>query len=88
MNVLLTPELEKYVHDQINSGMYISATEVVRESLRIMRTHEDLQQKRIAELNDSIGTGMKQLQSGQKIEGKISLQKMKAKIDLIAFGNE
>jgi len=66
----------------------ISTTEVVIESLRIMRTHGDLQQKRIAELNDSIEVGMKQLQSGQKIEGKINLQKMKAKIDLIAFGNE
>ncbi|PIZ03591.1 MAG: hypothetical protein COY58_08555 [Gammaproteobacteria bacterium CG_4_10_14_0_8_um_filter_38_16] len=66
----------------------ISTTEVVMESLRIMRTHGDLQQKRIAELNDSIEVGMKQLQSGQKIEGKINLQKMKAKIDLIAFGNE
>ena len=86
MNVSLTPELEKYVHDKVNGGMYTSASEVVRESLRIMHSYEDLQQKRIAELNDSITIGMKQLQSGQKIEGEVSRQKMKAKIDLIAKG--
>ena len=84
MNVSLTPELEKYVDDKVKSGMYISATEVVRESLRIMRSYEDLQQKRVAELNDSIETGMKQLQSGQKIEGEVSRQKMKMKINRIA----
>ena len=86
MNVSLTPELEKYVHDKVNGGMYTSASEVVRESLRIMHSYEDLQQKRIAELNDAIGIGMRQLQVGQKIEGKVSRQKMKAKIDLIAKG--
>lgn len=86
MNVSLTPELEKYVHDKVSGGMYTSASEVVRESLRIMHAHEDLQQKRIAELNDSITIGMKQLQSGQKIEGKVSHKNMKAKIDRIAKG--
>ncbi len=86
MNVSLTPELEKYVHDKVSGGMYTSASEVVRESLRIMHSYEDLQQKRIAELNDAIGIGMKQLQGGQKIEGKVSRKKIKAKIDLIAKG--
>ncbi len=86
MNVSLTPELEKYVHDKVSGGMYTSASEVVRESLRIMHNYEDLQQKRIAELNDAITIGMKQLQNGQKIEGSASRQNMKAKIDKIAKG--
>ena len=86
MNVSLTPELEKYVHDKVDGGMYTSASEVIRESLRIMHSYEDLQQKRIAELHDAITIGMKQLQSGQKIEGQISREKMKAKIDLISKG--
>lgn len=84
MNIALTPELEKYVHDKVNGDMYTSFSEVARESLRIMRAHEDFQQKRVAELNNSITIGMKQLQSGQKIEGEASRQKMKMKIDRIS----
>lgn len=61
MNVSLTPELEKYVHNKVSGGMYTSASEVIRESLHIMHSYEDLQQKRIMELNDAIAVGMKQL---------------------------
>jgi antitoxin ParD1/3/4 len=31
MNISLTPELEEFVQDKVNSGMYKSASEVVRE---------------------------------------------------------
>lgn len=67
MNISLTPEFEKYIQDKVNSGMYTSASEVVRESLRIMHTYEDLQKQRVTELNDAIAIGMQQLKSGHKI---------------------
>ena len=34
MNVNLTPELVKFVHDKVKAGRYNSASEVVRELLR------------------------------------------------------
>lgn len=36
MNVSLTPELEKFVQDKVESGRYTSASEVVREALRLL----------------------------------------------------
>lgn len=84
MNISLTKELEKYVQDKVKAGMYTSASEVVRESLRIMHTYEDLQKQRVAQLNDAIAVGMQQLQRGQKVEGKKSLQKMKNKLQKLA----
>lgn len=86
MNVSLTPELEKYVHDKVSGGMYTSASEVVRESLRVMHSVEDLQKKRIQELDDSIAISMQQIQRGQKIAGDVSYKKMKNKIKQIAEG--
>ena len=47
MNISLTPELEKYINEKVDSGLYTSASEVVRESLRLMHTHDDLQKQRI-----------------------------------------
>lgn len=38
LNVSLTPELESYVREQVEAGGYASASEVVRESLRL---HQD-----------------------------------------------
>lgn len=84
MNVSLTPELEKFVQEKVNSGMYTSASEVVRESLRLLHTHDDLQAQRIKQLNQAIEVGLQQLNSGKKIPVKESFNRMKDKIEKIA----
>lgn len=86
MNISLTPELEKYVHDKVNCGLYTSASEVVRESLRIMHTYEDLQKQRISQLGEAIDLGMRQLRQGKKTAGRSSYLKMKNKISKITKG--
>jgi antitoxin ParD1/3/4 len=40
MNVSLTPELERMVNDRVRSGMYQTASEVVREALRILKERD------------------------------------------------
>lgn len=37
--------------------MYTSASEVIRESLRFLHTHDDLQSQRISQLNQAIDIG-------------------------------
>lgn len=83
MNISLTPELEKFIQDKVAGGMYTSASEVIRESLRLMHAYEYLQKQRIAELNQAINIGMNQLQQKQSVDVKTSHEKMKRKIDSI-----
>ncbi|MEX2628850.1 MAG: type II toxin-antitoxin system ParD family antitoxin [Tistlia sp.] len=40
MKVSLTPELERFVAEQVTSGLYRSASEVVRASLRLLEQAE------------------------------------------------
>ena len=40
MNVSLTPELEQFVSAKVQSGRYNSASEVVREALRLLEEHD------------------------------------------------
>jgi antitoxin ParD1/3/4 len=44
MNVSLTPDLERFVREKVDSGLYNSASEVVREALRLLvaRDREEL----------------------------------------------
>lgn len=42
MNVNLTPELVKFVQEKVQSGLYNSASEVVREALRLMQERDTL----------------------------------------------
>lgn len=40
MNVSLTPELERLVNEKVESGLYQTASEVVREALRLMKERD------------------------------------------------
>ncbi|UCE33025.1 MAG: type II toxin-antitoxin system ParD family antitoxin [Burkholderiales bacterium] len=61
MNVNLTPRLEEMVRAKVASGMYTSASEVVREALRLMDEHDRL---RAAKLDQSREESRRGLASG------------------------
>ena len=51
MNVSLTAKLEKFVSSKVKSGRYNSASEVVREALRLLEEHEQARNVQLAEFN-------------------------------------
>jgi antitoxin ParD1/3/4 len=58
MNVSLTSELEQYVQEKVASGLYYSASEVIREGLRLLKEREQFQQVRLQELQRDIQAGL------------------------------
>ncbi len=76
MNVSLTPELEQYVQEKVSSGLYYSASEVIREGLRLLREREQLQQIRLQELRQDIQAG---LDSGEATPLNMQTVKEKAR---------
>lgn len=70
MNVSLTPELENLVHEKVQSGLYISASEVVREGLRLLQERDSVQQRRLEELRREIAIGIEQLERGECVDGE------------------
>ncbi|TXS90835.1 type II toxin-antitoxin system ParD family antitoxin [Parahaliea maris] len=68
MHVSLTPELEAIVKTKVESGMYNNASEVVREALRFVETHEAwLREWKTAELRRQVQIGLSQLDAGESI---------------------
>jgi antitoxin ParD1/3/4 len=65
MNVSLTPELETLIHEKVESGLYTSASEVVREALRLLRERDELQRQRLDQLRREIAVGLEQLDRGE-----------------------
>lgn len=58
MNVNLTPELETLVRRKVASGMYTSASEVVREALRLMDEQDQLRAVRLDQLRQDVRKGL------------------------------
>lgn len=70
MNVSLTKELEAFVSRKVKSGRYTSASEVIREGLRLLE--ETDQRKRFSfgtldELEGKLVAGVEQLNRGEGI---------------------
>ena len=45
MNVSLTPELERLVNEKVESGLYQTASEVVREALRLLKERDNAREQ-------------------------------------------
>jgi antitoxin ParD1/3/4 len=65
MNVSLTPELEAFIDARVRSGFYHSASEVIREALRLLAEQDALKQKRLDRLTAEIDEGLADLRAGR-----------------------
>lgn len=68
MHISLTPELESRVKAKVESGLYNNASEVIREALRFMETHEDwIHEIKLIRLREQLKVGVDQLDRGEGI---------------------
>jgi antitoxin ParD1/3/4 len=67
MNVSLTPQLERLVQEKVESGLYNSASEVIREALRLLLEQDELRRLRREELKRQIMVGIEQLNEGRTV---------------------
>jgi antitoxin ParD1/3/4 len=58
MNVNLSPQLEAMVKAKVASGLYTSASEVVREALRLMEQQDQLRSLQLQQLRYDIQEGL------------------------------
>jgi antitoxin ParD1/3/4 len=79
MNVSLTPELEKLVASKVQSGRYQSASEVIREGLRLLDDQDRLRNAQLDEVRRKIQIGIDQLDGGEGIDGGTVLAELKQK---------
>ena len=69
MNVSLTPELEQVINSKVKNGFYTSASEVVREALRLLQQRDESQEAKLTALRVEIQKGIAELEAGQYRDG-------------------
>ncbi|MDJ0766173.1 MAG: type II toxin-antitoxin system ParD family antitoxin [Myxococcota bacterium] len=68
VTVSLTPQLEEELNERVRSGQYASASEVMREALRVLSHYERIREAQIAKLENEILIGVKQFERGEYSE--------------------
>ena len=65
MNVSLTSEMVKFVEDEVASGDYVSASEVVRDALRALRHDRDVEDVKLQLLREAVDIGLQEADEGK-----------------------
>jgi antitoxin ParD1/3/4 len=80
MNVSLTPELERWISKKVEDGRYRSASEVVREGLRLLQEREEEHAARLEALRGDIRVGLDELDRGEGVDGEEAFDRVLARI--------
>lgn len=65
MNVSLSPELEKFISGKVSQGRYQTASEVVREALRLLEERDRVREAHVKALRQEIDLGLRDLRAGR-----------------------
>ena len=66
----LTPEQAAFLAACVDSGRYQSASEVVREGLRLLEERERVREAALDDLRRVIAVGLKQARRGELLDGE------------------
>ena len=84
MNVSLTPELEKFVAKEVRSGLYQTASEVVRAGLRRLKDEREARLRRLPatldELEARLVQSVESLDTGKGLNGEVVFRRLRKKI--------
>jgi antitoxin ParD1/3/4 len=70
MTVTLTAEQEQFIAEELKSGHYHSASDVIAQSLGMLRAQEEFIRENVSELREKISVGVEQIRRGEVLDGK------------------
>jgi antitoxin ParD1/3/4 len=70
------PHFERFIKQQIESGRYSSASEVIRDALRLLEEREELRETRITALRQQVQDGK---ESGPSVPADKVFDRLEAK---------
>ena len=82
MNISLPPKMEYLIREKVATGLYHSASEVVREALRLLEERDQFQAAKLTALRQELQKGIDSLAHEPAVAYDIEQIKQKAKAEL------
>ena len=76
----LTPTLEGFVRAKVKSGAYESASEVIRESLRLFQAVEKREQSFWSDVRQKVSVACRQIAEGNVVDGEEAMTAILAEL--------
>ena len=75
-SVALSPHFENFIQQQVKSGRYNNASEVVREGLRLLKEHDEIRVK----WREQIERGWLQAERGEVVDGPTAMAETRERV--------
>lgn len=79
INISLTTQWNKFIHERVASGRYQTASEVVREGLRLLEQKDADHKAALREVRRKINIGLNQARRGELIDGETAFRDLEAR---------
>ena len=87
LNVSLTPELEEFVRNRVGTGRYQTASEVIREGLRLLELRERDRDAAHTALKAKLKIAAAQTDAGDLVDGEEFIDKLMGQLRTCGFAN-
>lgn len=81
MDISLNGDFEKFINEQMATGAYNSANDIIQEALSLLISKKQIPVERIAELNKEIELGLADLEAGRVMDGETAFRELLAKYE-------
>jgi antitoxin ParD1/3/4 len=81
VNISLTPELDEFIQARLKTGRYQTASEVVREALRLLERQEKGRAAAVRLLKSKLERGAAQAERGELLEADEVFEELRNLID-------
>ena len=81
MKLLLSPELQVFLDEQIQSGKYQSEEDLYRTALQAFADREQSLQAKRQELREAVRIGTEQADRGEKMDGETVMESFRQKLE-------
>lgn len=79
-NISFTPQQSRFIDERVESGSYQSASEVVRDAMRLLEQREREQQAAVEEVRKLIQEGSDQLDRGEGLDGPAVMDELRERL--------
>jgi len=81
MNVSIGRELEEFIKRKVATGDYASASEVVRDGLRMLKEKDLYREAHLQVLREKVQKGLDQLDAGSLLDGEEVMARLLEKME-------